>query len=186
MSDIGRGDRAKKMAVLARLACKAQCKGFQLCSQSFGKRLLRSGAADSSGLHLFNDGLVRSGSLQCELARQQEIATIALGYFHHVSAVTEICYVFLQNDFHFELLQCCGRSLNLAVPVSLDTGIQLRVAPRRIIEPYHNSLTSPRRLQCYDFFKNLQHVRIGASSELLRTSLSDALQTATKQCCGLA
>jgi hypothetical protein len=32
--------------------------------------------------------------------RDEVVAAIALGYFHHVTAVAELVYVFLQNHFH--------------------------------------------------------------------------------------
>jgi hypothetical protein len=68
-------------------------------------------------------GLVGGGSLQGQLARQQEIAAVALGDLHHVSAVAEICYVFFQNDFHLKLSSVAGGAVILELrPVCLIRG----------------------------------------------------------------
>src|SRR5579859_1540279 len=77
MRNVGGGDGTEEVAVLARLAGEAEHQRLKLRSQRLGQCLLRSGAANSGGLHLFNDSLVGGGSLQCQLTRQQEIATVA-------------------------------------------------------------------------------------------------------------
>src|ERR1039457_514349 len=102
------------MAGLARLAGKAQHDGLELDGQLLGQSLLGGGAAGSGGFHLVNYGLVGQGSLQRQLAGQQKIAAVAVGHLHHVSAVAQIDYVFLQNDFHDRF--SCVRSASTISP----------------------------------------------------------------------
>ena len=92
----------------ARLAGKAEHNGLELGDQFLGLSLLSSGAASSGSLHLLDDGLVGQGGLQRQLAGQQKVAAVAVGDFHHVSAVAQIGYVFLQNHFHVKLSSVAG------------------------------------------------------------------------------
>ena len=53
--------------------------------------------------------LLACGGLHRKLARQQKVAAVALRNLHHVSAMTQIVYVFLQNNFHVKLSSVSGR-----------------------------------------------------------------------------
>ncbi len=89
--------------VFARLAGKAQHDRLQLGDQCFGHGLFRGGAARGRGFHLLDDGLVGLSGLHRKLAGQQKVAAVAFCNLHHVSAMTQIVYIFLQNDFHVKL-----------------------------------------------------------------------------------
>src|ERR1019366_1318975 len=111
--DVGRGDRAEQLIVLARLAGKRQFLAGELLSQGFRAALFLGSLAHRGGLHLLDDGLVAGGRFNRQLVRDEVVAAIALGNFHHVAAMAELVYVFLQNDFHVSnsvSMRECGRS----------------------------------------------------------------------------
>jgi hypothetical protein len=68
-------------------------------SSATGSSLMASASAGGI-LHLLDDSLVGQGSLHCQLARQQEIAAVAVGHFDQIAAVAQVNYIFLQNYFH--------------------------------------------------------------------------------------
>ena len=98
--DVARGDRAEEVVVLAHLALEDQLDGLQLLGELFGDDLLLGQLADGRALHLLDDGLVRRGRLDGELAGQQVVAAVAVGDLDHIAAVAELVDVFLENDFH--------------------------------------------------------------------------------------
>src|SRR6266852_1949050 len=98
--DVGGGDGAEELVVLAGLAGEAESdavderglllRGFELVGGFLGQR----GANALEGFH------VAAGGFDGELARQQEIAGVAGLDGNDVAAVAELIDVFLQNDLH--------------------------------------------------------------------------------------
>src|SRR6185503_20137997 len=91
---------AEEVLVLADLAFEHQFDCIELSRKALGLGLLFGRLANSRALHLLDDGLVRGSRFDGELARQQVVAPIAVSDFNHIAAVSELVYVFLQNDFH--------------------------------------------------------------------------------------
>ena len=52
--------------------------------------------------------LVRRGDLERELARQQEVASVARRHLHDVAAAAEVLDVFLENQFNHVRLSVCS------------------------------------------------------------------------------
>ncbi len=90
------------------LRVKLRTDGLELGNELLSLCLLSGGAARSSGFHLFDNGFVGQSSLQGQLARQQEIAAVAVSHLHDIAAVAEVGYVFFQNDFHLKLSRFAG------------------------------------------------------------------------------
>jgi len=88
------------MAGLARLRVKSSATGSSLMASASACAFSVAGAAVGGILHLLDDSLVGQGSLHCQLARQQEIAAVAVGHFDQIAAVAQVNYIFLQNYFH--------------------------------------------------------------------------------------
>lgn len=107
IGDIGGGDGAEELIVLASLARETDghtaegrgllLRGIHLRGRFLGQR----GANALDGFH------VAGGSLDGELARQQEIARVSGLYGDNVAAVAELIDVFLKDDLHFASLCSC-------------------------------------------------------------------------------
>ncbi len=84
-----------------------------------------------NGAHLFQALHVAGVGLEGELARQKEIAGVALCYFHHLAASAELFDVFLQNDLHdpSPLIPSIPMRLRKAVPYAISKSKQLRTLP---------------------------------------------------------
>ncbi len=98
--DVARGDRAEQMLVLANLALEHKLNLGELGSQLLGPGLLLGGLANRRCLHLLDDCLVCESRFDRELLRQQVVAPVAVSDLNHIAAMSELVYVFLQNDFH--------------------------------------------------------------------------------------
>src|SRR5258706_7168113 len=120
LRDIARGDRAEEMLVLANLALEHELNLRELRGQLFRPCLLLDRLAHSRGLHLLDHSLVGGGRLDGELFGEQVVAPIAIGDLDHVAAMSELIYVFLQNDFHCSSpISCLAiASASLSYPVS--------------------------------------------------------------------
>ena len=92
------------------LRVKLEHHRLELGDQRFGQGLLSGGAARGGGLHLLDDGLVGFSRLHRQLAGQQKVAAVAVCNLHHVSAMAQVVYIFLQNDFHVKLSNTSGQA----------------------------------------------------------------------------
>jgi len=79
------------------LRVKLSTDRFQLGNLRFGKPPSQRRSVVRQGLHLLDDGLVGFSGLQSQVCGQQKIAAKAFCNLHHVSAMTQIVYIFLQR-----------------------------------------------------------------------------------------
>ena len=91
------------MVFLADFAVEGESNAFKLFGQRFRVGFFSGCTANCRGLHLVDDGLIGLSGLNGQLARQKEIAAIALSYFDHLSTVAKFRNIFFQNDFHFQI-----------------------------------------------------------------------------------
>ena len=95
--------RAEEVIVLANLALEEELDRLELGRKPFGLDLFLGELADGGALHLFDDGFVRGGGFDGELAGQEVVAAVAVGDLDDIAAVAKLDYVFFEDDFH-----CCS------------------------------------------------------------------------------
>src|SRR6185312_8816904 len=100
VSQVRGGDGTEQVVLLTDLAGELERHIVKLLGQLLSGSLLSGGLAHGRGLHLLDDGLVALVGLDGQLARQKEIAAVALGDFYHISARAQLLDIFFQDDFH--------------------------------------------------------------------------------------
>ena len=88
------------MLALAHFAQEGQVHIVELLGQAFGIGFLAYRPALRCGFHLFDHRAVASRGFDGQLARQQEIAAVAVGDLYHVAAVAKFLHVFFEDHFH--------------------------------------------------------------------------------------